>query len=84
MRRISCVELRKQQAFYLLEPFGEPWRQTAALRSDIKNTFGGKQGGGQFKWQELMPVPHRQTAEEMEQILMMAMGGLPNGPKANL
>ncbi len=79
MRRMSAVEFRKHQAFYLIEPYGEEWRQTAELKAQFANAFGGKQGGGQFKWQEMMPVPYRQTAAEMEHIMMMHMSGLPHG-----
>jgi hypothetical protein len=73
---MEADEYRKWMGFYLLEPFGDEWRQTAKLCQIVANTQGNK-----TKENEFMPteMSREQSAEEMEQVLMAAMAGLDNG-----
>ncbi len=74
-RRMDVVEFRKWMGFYLLEPFGDEWRQTGKLCASVSNSFGGKEGGGKFKESDFMPteMAREQSSEEMEAILMANM-----------
>lgn len=69
-------EYRKWMGFYLIEPFGDEWRQVSRMCSTMAGAFGGK-----IKEAEFMPteLSKTQSSADMEQALMAAMAGVPNG-----
>lgn len=67
MARMSRAEFVGWQLFFELEPFGDEWKQTGTVAAAI--------GGG--KPSKYIPFPEPpQTAEEMEQNLLSALGGI--------
>lgn len=56
LAQMSAAELAEWLAFYRIEPFGEPWRQTGEVCAMIGNANGGKRGGGKFSFHDFLPI----------------------------
>lgn len=53
---MTAPELAEWRAFYVVEPFGEEWRQTGEVAAMIGNAAGGKRNGGSFSFRDFLPV----------------------------
>ena len=68
---LSVEELTEWEAFYLLEPFGEEWRQTALVAAMIASNqmFNGKHSPDKF-----MPVQKTVVRKSPEQVASALSG----------
>jgi hypothetical protein len=77
VREEPITDIREAMAFYLLEPFGDEWRQTARICQTTGSAFGAK-----VKEAEFMPTEMSreldQTEDEMDQMLRSALAQVPN------
>jgi hypothetical protein len=66
---ISSAELTEQYAFYILEPYGQEWLQTAQQCAMAGNAAGGKKGGGKFNTDDFMPTKPPKRKQSPSEIL---------------
>lgn len=78
-REMDVVEFREWMGFYLLEPFGDEWRQTARTCQVAGSAFGGKLKESDFMPTEMSKDTGEQSSDEMEQLLRANLSGLPHG-----
>jgi hypothetical protein len=84
LRTTSSRELAEMKEFEKLEPFGDPWRQTASIEATIRNTQRASETDKVWTADELMPLdpdvladsqcdaepaPDAQSDEEVKRIL---------------
>lgn len=56
LARVSSRELTEWAEYYKREPFGEEWKQTAYICTQISNGTLKKEGGGSFKTEDFYPI----------------------------